>query len=115
MRNSPKNKNRPPQGAIKVITYTHDNNKNLVKMEAIISGRTAWALQLLYAYKHLGLTRLEAAKKYGSICLTQYVSRLRHIYGINIMTEHVFTNDTWFGRYHLLSDISISSLNGGAS
>ena len=81
-----------------------------------VSGRTARSLKYLYDHAQ-GLTRIESLAQYGILSLTQHVHSLRYRYGLEIETERVPHEGrdgySKFGRYHLVSLISIRDLNEG--
>lgn len=79
-----------------------DQNKDSFFLPA---SKEAKSLLLIYRAKN-GLTRAEALERHFILCLTQHVAKIRHVWGLNIFTEHV--GPKRYGRYHLLTPLVIN-------
>ena len=104
----PKKGQRKNGFSIQVTIYSDEPTD--APLVLIVSGKPARSLLCLYQSES-GLTRIESLSKYGILCLTQHVSKMRHKWGLEVLTERV--QPTGYGIYHLITPVSIRILSQG--
>lgn len=89
------------------VAILSDDPKN-PNVTMVITGKPARSLWLLYNCKN-GLSRAEALEKYSILSITQHVSKMRHKWDLEILTERV--QPTRYAIYHLITPVFIRLLN----
>lgn len=106
----PKTKKEQRQNVFKLEVTIHADNSADAPLVLIVSGKPARSLLCLYQSPS-GLTRIESLSRYGILCLTQHISKMRHKWGLDVFTQRI--EPTRYGRYHLITPVSIRVLSQG--